>query len=91
MKTLEIINIDKFKYTLKDLEKEYILNIEFANFLPEVSDKIIIHEELLNIPYLLSFGPLDSIYGKNIQDKDDPDIIVIIHDDKKIYLKRLYG
>lgn len=44
MKTLEIINIDKFKYTLKDLEKEYILNIEFANFLPEVSDKIIIHE-----------------------------------------------
>lgn len=91
MKTLEIINIDKFKYTLKDLEKEYILNIEFAGYNPVVHDKIIMHEELLNILYLLSFGPLDSIYGKNIQDKDDQDIIVIIHDDKKIYLKRLYG
>ena len=91
MKTLEIISIDKFKYTLKDLEKEYILNIEFAGYNPVVHDKIIMHEELLNILYLLSFGPLDSIYGKNIQDKDDQDIIVIIHDDKKIYLKRLYG
>ena len=91
MKTLEIINIDKFKYTLKDLEKEYILNLEFVSIIPIIGDKIIIHEKLLNISYLLSFGPLDCIYGKNIKDKNDQDIIVIIHNDNKTYLKRLYG
>ena len=70
MKTLEIISIDKFKYTLKDLEKEYILNIEFAGYNPVVHDKIIMHEELLNILYLIKYGVknIDKIVYDSLED-----------------------
>ena len=92
MKTLEIDNIAGMQYTLISETEKYSLSMEFFDVnMPCVGDAIILHEELLNIPYLLSFGDLKSTYGRKITSHDDKDIIILIHDNKRIYLKRLYG
>ena len=92
MKTLEIDNIQNFQYTLKNNDERYSLSMEFFDEnKPCIGDVIILHEELLNIPYLLCFGDLKSSYGRKITSHDDKDIIILIHDNKRIYLKRLYG
>ncbi len=92
MKSLEIVNIENFLYTLRSNDMEYSLSMEFFDIEePVIGDILILHEELLNIPYLLSFGDLGSSYGRKIESNDDKDIMVLIHDGKRIYLKRLYG
>ena len=99
MKKLKIIEVDNYEYHLKDNDnKDYIINIEFQNIdeLPKVNDYIYISNELLDKNYReysnnYTFGPLNSEYGRNINDENNPDIVKIIINDKTIYLKRLYG
>ena len=92
MKELELIRIHNYTYDLSDGQEEYHLNLEFHDGIePVIKDHFIIHEELLQIPYLLSFGSLDSHYGRKIEFHDDIDIVVLIHEGTRIYLKRIYG
>ena len=53
-------------------------------------DIIYMHEELLKEKEL-SFGLLDDETGRTLLSSDDPDIIIIIKNEKNIYLKRIYG
>ena len=49
-------------------------------------------ENILKEEYsVLSFDTLDSNYGKNINTEEDEDLIVLLVDNEKIYLKRVYG
>ena len=94
--SLIIEKVDDYKYFLKDSDmNEYILNMEFYDIdkLPGVGDKINIHKNMVNNlnNYLYSFGSVDATYGKNVDDLLDEDIIVLLMNNKKIYLKRFYG
>ena len=99
MKKLEITNIDKYLYTLKDSDDNiYKFTFEFHNLEKDlnIGNKIYIADELLTEYYkgysdFYAFGPLNSQYGRTITDDDDPDILILDIDDKKIILKRLYG
>ena len=99
MKKLIIIKKDNFLYTLKDKNnKEYIFNLEFQDIdiILNSNDNIYFSENLLNKNYneystTYTFGPLDSTYGRNIDNENNPDIIRVDTKEKTIYLKRLYG
>ena len=99
MKKLKIIQKDNYLYTLKDNNnKQYNINIEFqdTNIIPNINDCIYISEKLLDNNYneystIYTSGSLDSIYGRKIDNENNPDIIRIDIKDKTIYLKRLYG
>ncbi len=95
MKKLEINKIDNYQYELKDINnKIYHFNIEFYNLEknPKIGDYIYISEKLLQEEYsLLSFDTLDSKYGRNIKNEEDEDLVILLIDNKKIYLKRVYG
>ena len=95
MKKLEINKIDNYQYELKDINnKIYHFNIEFYNLEknPKIGDYIYISEKLLQEEYsLLSFDTLDSKYGRNIKNEEDEYLVILLIDNKKIYLKRVYG
>ena len=95
MKKLEINKIDNYQYELKDMnDKIYHFNIEFYNLEKElkIGDYIYISEKLLQEKYsVLSFDTLDSKYGRNIETEEDEDLAILLIDNKKIYLKRVYG
>ncbi len=94
MKKLEITKINKYQYELKDDNRVYHFNMEFFNVQEEikVGDFIYMSEKLLREENtLLSFDQLDSTYGRKIKDADDNDLIILVVDNKKIYLKRVYG
>lgn len=91
---LDIIKIDGYRYTLRDInDKEYKLNIEFydIDFKVDIGDILYINEDIINNRETLRFGSIDSEYGRKIESELDKDIIVIDKNDKKYYLKRLYG
>lgn len=92
---LKIDKINNFTYHLKDYNnKEYKFNLEFLDIeeTPQIDDLIIINKDLLKEnKHLLSFGPLDSKYGRKIESNKDKDIIILIINNKEIPLKRLYG
>ncbi len=93
MKKLKIEKINGFRYFLKDKNNNtYELHLEFhdTESIIKSGDIIYLDEYLLNQNTLLTFGKLNSKYGKEIKD-DDKDIIVIESDNKRITLKRLYG
>ena len=59
-------------------------------------DKIFIHSELLDKNYkefadVYYFGDIKSHYGREIKDKNNPDFVVAVQDNKQIFLKRFYG
>ena len=59
-------------------------------------DKIFIHSELLDKNYkefadVYYFGDIKSDYGRDIQDKNNPDFFILVQDNKEIFLKRFYG
>lgn len=63
---------------------------------PNVGDIIYINELLLDTNYegysnFYTFGGLHNQYGKKDISLDDEDVIMLIMEKKKIYLKRLYG
>lgn len=99
MKKLEIIEINNYEYHLKDdNNKTYIINIEFQDIdiKPNINDYIYISEELLDKHYkeysnFYTFGSLNSSYGRQTEEDNDVDIIAISINDKKTYMKRLYG
>ena len=95
MKKLEINKIDNYQYELKDTnDKVYHFNIEFYNIdkLPKVGDYIYLNEKLLQEEYsLLSFDTLESTYGRTIRSEEDEDLVILLIDHEKIYLKRVYG
>lgn len=93
---LVIERINDYKYFLKDSDmNEYILNMEFYDIdkIPKVGDKINMHKNMVNNldNYLYVFGSVDGLYGKKIDNLLDEDVIVLLIDNKKIYLKRFYG
>lgn len=90
---LIIKEIKDNKYTLIGKEKIYTLDMLLydINEFPKVGDYLIINEKLLDgSNTLYSFGALVSSYGR-IVDENSEDLICLIINDKKIYLKRLYG
>lgn len=92
MKKLIIKNINSFIYTLYDGVKNYNVKMEFFDVEPLIGDTLYVHDNLFkSFNELLSFGPIDGIYGRNIQDSNDPDILVLNQGTKRIYLKRYYG
>lgn len=95
MKKLEINKIDNYQYELKDINnKIYYFNIEFYNLekKPKIGDYIYMNEKLLKEEYsILSFDILESKYGRNIQTEEDEDLVILLIDNERIYLKRVYG
>ena len=95
MKKLEINKIDNYQYELKDINnKIYHFNIEFYNLekKPKIGDYIYMNEKLLKEEYsILSFDILESKYGRNIQTEEDEDLVILLIDNERIYLKRVYG
>ena len=95
MKKLMIAKKDNYEYVLKDTDnKEYQFNIEFYNVerLPEVGDYLFMSEKMLQENnFVLSFDVLESEYGRKIENADDDDIVVLMINEEKIYLKRVYG
>ena len=96
---LRIVEINGYNYELLDQSGErYKLNLEFIDVFdqPKEDDFIVMDECLLNprhekYSHSYTFGPLDSVYGKENVTQADPDFISIIVDDEEISLKRLYG
>ena len=95
MEKLMIVKKDNYEYTLKDTDnKEYQFNMEFYNVEkdPEVGDYLFMSEKILQENNaVLSFDVLESKYGRKIARADDEDIAVLIINEEKIYLKRVYG
>lgn len=96
MLKLIIDKVNNYEYCLKDKNnKVYNINIEFYGLEnnPKVNDFIYINENLINKinNQVVSFGPIDEIYGKNIESSDDEDVIIVITEGKRKYLKRFYG
>lgn len=91
MKKLIIDKIDGYRYTLKDDNNIYQLNIEVygLELNLEIGDIICIDEKHLK-DRMLAFGPLNEEYGKEISTNKD-EVIVIIKENKNYYLKRFYG
>lgn len=92
---LKIEKIDGYNYYLRDEnDKSYKLNIEFYDLIerPMVNDEFYIHEKLLRKKStMLSFGPLSGTYGREIESPDDDDLLILIVNHEKKYLKRYYG
>lgn len=99
LKKLVIVNIEGYKYTLKDKnEHNYVINLEFFDIQkkPLIGNYIYIGKELLDKNYdgystSYTFGSLENKYGKKIISLKDIDIIKIVLEENSIYLKRLYG
>ena len=92
IKKLIVKNIENFTYMLSDESNDYEFNFEFYDIDVDREDIIYIHDSLLRKKHeLLSFGAINGIYGRNIIDENDPDLLVIKKGDNLIYLKRYYG
>lgn len=91
---LRIDKVDGYNYFLRDVENsEYILNIEFYDleYKSGSNDYIFINEKVLKENNFFNFRPLDNVYGRTISSSDDPDILILVTENKKIYMKRIYG
>ena len=93
MKKLIITKKENYEYTLKDTDNnEYQFNIEFIKSNPGIGDYLFISEKILqNNNFFLSFDVLESEYGRKIENANDDDIVVLVINNEKIYLKRVYG
>ena len=93
---LKIKEINNNLYILEDINNNtYELTIYFydINEQVRVNDYLYIQEKLLRkINHsIISLGVLDSMYGNVIEDITDEDLVILITNNKKIYLKRYYG
>ena len=89
---LLVKKIDGFNYYLCDVNSKdsYIINIEFYSDKPVVGDYLYLSYPLIK-ETVLNIGHLTSAYGKDISFDDDDDLVKLEHENKIIYLKRLYG
>ena len=93
MQKLIINKIDNYNYELQDKDDNiYNINIEFYDLYKkiQVGNVLYMDEELLK-EKMLNFGSLDNECGKVITDSADKDIVVLVINDEKNYLKRIYG
>lgn len=87
---LLIKNIEDYNYSLEDSNfNNYLINIEFYSCKPKIGDYIYLNKNLLE-EKILNIGPLTSASGKDVIDGDE-DLIILEHNQDRIYLKRLYG
>ena len=89
---LLINKIDGYNYYLSDVisNDSYIINIEFYGNKPAVNDYLYLNYPLTK-EKILNIGPLTSECGNEVLSEDDDDFVKLEHDDKIIYLKRIYG
>ncbi len=93
MQKLVINKIDNYNYELQDKDnKIYNINMEFYDLdkIVQVGDILYMSEDLLK-EKILNFGSLDNECGKVIMDSSDKDIVVLVINNEKNYLKRIYG
>ncbi len=96
---LEITKKSKFgAYFLKDTKtkKEYELIFQFFGIEPQIGDKLLIFEELLNKKYEGFCQPYAFEACKNtledfFKSENEEDFAVLSHNGKKTLLKRIYG
>ncbi len=92
-----IESIDGYSYILKSNAKKIRRDIKFYDLdkecMPEVGDKILVNQNfiLLESDVVIRYGNMDSPYGKRISNIKDDDLLVLIKNTKKYYLKRIYG
>jgi len=94
MKKLVITNIDGYLYTVIFNNKEYKVNIEFYGLEISPNDTLIVSDKIFNTmtnDKVISFGLLDSKYGKGKEKLEDTDIIILQTTEKTIYLKQFFG
>ena len=92
MKKLIVKDIKNFTYILNDENHDYKFNFEFYDVDISNDDIIYMHDSLLiNTNELLAFGPINGVYGRNIENENDPDLLIVKKNNKLIYLKRYYG
>ena len=100
MVKLEVVNINKWQYTLKDTDtkQEIMKTLTFYGLKKplKVGDQIIMHKELLDPAYYeysteYIFGPIDEVYGRKVTSIADIDAIGIKQGKDIITLKRFYG
>ncbi len=92
MNKVVIQNIDNYVYTLNCNNKIYKINIEFYDLEknPQVGDILLLSDKSLN-EHSLNIGSLDNEAGHIINDVYDDDLVVLIRDNNKTFLKRIYG
>ena len=93
---LKIKEINNSLYVLEDINNNiYELTIYFYDIdnKVKVNDYLYMQEKLLSKIYysIISLGVLDSMYGKVIEELTDEDLVILITNNKNIYLKRYYG
>lgn len=93
---LKIKEINNSFYVLEDTNNNlYEMTIYFydINDKVEINNYLYIHQKLLSkINHnVVSFGIINSIYGRKIEDIDDEDLVILSINNKNIYLKRYYG
>ena len=99
MKKLQIIKKDNYQYLLENTDGErYIFNLEFYDIAkdPDENDYIYMADSLLDRDYQeynssYAFGSFGSVYGRDIRDNDNPDIVVLEIAGERTYLERYYG
>ena len=89
---LLINKIDGYNYYLNDvnLDDSYVINIEFYGDKPAVNDYLYLSYPLTK-EKILNIGPLTSECGNDILSEDDDDFVILEHEGKITYLKRIYG
>ena len=93
MEKLVIKKIDHYNYLLQDeKQKSYMINIEFydINTIIEVNDILYMDEKLLK-EKMLNIGLFNDTCGRNIENSEDKDIVILQIKQNRFYLKRIYG
>ncbi len=95
MVKLKIDKIENGVYYLEDIMgRIYHFNIQLYDIenMPKENDYIYLDEQLLSEQNsVLSFGALNSSYGRKISSENLCELLIIDNKKEKIYLKRLYG
>ena len=88
---LIIVSIKDNQYTLESDNKTYNLIIQFyGDKVPKVNDIIYIPSKILNEINIYAYGPLNSVYSKNV-DVIEEELIKVVTEKEEYYLQRYYG
>lgn len=90
---LLVIKKDNDRYKLIDNNKntyDLTIYIEDSPFKIKEKDILQINEEMLDTR-VLTFGSINSKYGRDINETNYAEVVAFIRNDEKIYLKRIYG
>lgn len=88
---LIIVSIEENIYTLKSENKTYEVVIQFyGDKVPKLNDIIYIPSKILNEVNIYAYGPLNSVYSKNI-DTTEEELIKVVTEKEEYYLQRYYG